>query len=266
MAAVCGAAERPAEIVAKNGLPTIQINRAAKDFKVGKMVPGEGLTTYFAKTNAAGEVTEVSSAPATRTVGDIFTSRVGMRYVPGDGEVLGKGARRGATARAPSPHGGGATAGARPAAVSLRSAVSPHGGEILREIPEAEISPRLKGWERPRFVVLEAETLEVRGVFSISDELPNREAAHEFFDKTLLKELTGFFGADQKIYPLGGNEFALRHRDERGNELEMRIKGFAADGGHIRYIIYHGRPYAPVDEPGVMNGRFDSVYRSFRMH
>ena len=236
MAAVCGAAERPAEIVEKNGLPTIQINRAAKDFKVGKMVPGEGLTTYFAKTNAAGEVTEVSSAPATRTVGDIFTSRVGMRYVPGDGEVLGK-----------SPRG-----------------VAETGGEILREIPEAEISPRLKGWERPRFVVLEAGTLEVRGVFSISDELPNREAAHEFFDKTLLKELTGFFGADQKFYPLGGNEFALRHRDDRGNELEMRIKGFAADGGHIRYIIYHGRPYAPVDEPGVMNGRFDSVYRSYR--
>ena len=169
-----------------------------------------------------------------------------MRYVPGDGEVLGR-----------SPRGEQPSAARQPKAAET-------GGEILREIPEAEISPRLKGWERPRFVVLEAETLKVRGVFSISDELPNREAAHEFFDKTLLKELTGFFGADQKIYPLGGNEFALRHRDERGNELEMRIKGFAADGGHIRYIIYHGRPYAPVDEPGAMNGRFDSVYRSYR--
>ena len=89
MAAVCGAAERPAEIVQKNGLPTIQINKAAKDFKVGKMVPGEAYTTFFAKTNAAGEVTEISSVPATRTVGDIFSSRVGMRYVSGDGEVLG---------------------------------------------------------------------------------------------------------------------------------------------------------------------------------
>ena len=141
-----------------------------------------------------------------------------MRYVPGDGEVLGR-----------SPRGEQPSAARQPKAAET-------GGEILREIPEAEISPRLKGWERPRFVVLEAGTLEVRGVFSISDELPNREAAHEFFDKTLLKELTGFFGADQKFYPLGGNEFALRHRDDRGNELEMRIKGFAADGGHIRYI------------------------------
>ena len=99
MAAVCGAAERPAEIVEKNGLPTIQINRAAKDFKVGKMVPGEELTTYFAKTNAAGAVTEVSAVPATRTVGDIFSSRVGMRYVPGDGE--GRQAATGETPVAP---------------------------------------------------------------------------------------------------------------------------------------------------------------------
>ena len=121
------------EKVSDDGVPTILINKAAKDFRVGKMEQGEGLTTYFAKTNAAGEVTEVSSAPATRTVGDIFTSRVGMRYVPGDGEVLGKGSMRGTTARAPSPHGGGATARARP--VSLRSAVSPHGGGTTARAP-----------------------------------------------------------------------------------------------------------------------------------
>ena len=245
MAAVVGATGKPARIVETNGAPTILINKAAKDFKVGQFEPGETHTTFFAKTNAAGEVAEVSAVPSMRTVGNIFSSCVGMRYFPNGGDW------QRATGKMPvapvqEPDG--------------RDAHRPS-GEILREIPENEVPPRLKGWERPRYIVLEDDTHEVRGVFSISDELADANAAREFFEKTLLKELGGFFGEKHPLYPLGGNEFALRHRDERGNELEMRIKGFVTDGPHIRYIIYHGRPYAPVDAPRAMDARFYSIFR-----
>ena len=86
MVAVVGATEKPARIVETNGVPTILINKAAKDFKVGRFEPGETYTTFFAKTNAAGEVAEVSAVPSMRTVGNIFSSRVGMRYFPNGGD------------------------------------------------------------------------------------------------------------------------------------------------------------------------------------
>ena len=250
MVAVVGATGKPARIVETNGVPTILINKAAKDFKVGQFEPGETHTTFFAKTNAAGEVAEVSAVPSMRTVGNIFSSRVGMRYFPNGGDWQQTRETRGQGLTAP-PVG---------AAPDGRDAHRPS-GEILREIPESEVPPRLKGWERPRYIVLKDDTHEVRGVFSISDELADANAAREFFEKTLLKELGGFFGEKHLLYPLGGNEFALRHKDEHGNELEMRIKGFMTDGPHIRYIIYHGRPYAPVDAPRAMDARFYSIFR-----
>ena len=247
MVAVVGATEKPARIVETNGVPTILINKVAKGFKVGRFEPGETYTTFFAKTNAAGEVAEVSAVPSLGTIGNIFSSRVGMRYVPSGGAAWS------ATGETPVvPVNGSAPDG--------QDARRPS-GEILREVPECEVPPRLGGWERPRFVVLEAKTLEVRGVFSISDELADAKAARDFFEKTLLKELVGFFGEKHPLYPLGKNEFAFRHNDERGNELEMRIKGFMTDAPRIRYIIYHGRPYASVDAPGAMDAHFYSIFR-----
>ena len=218
----------PAEMVETNGVPTIRVNRAAKDFRFGRMDGGGVFTSYFAKTNAAGEVTEISSAAAKITVGNIFSSRVGMRYVPRSEE-------------------------------EGRALAAMAGPEIVREIPAAEVSPLLESWERPRYAVLQAGTLTVRGVFSVSDEFPDRMAALKFFDKTLLKELAGVYGDKLMLHPLGKGEYAFRHDDERGNELEMRIKGFATDGGRIRYFIYHGRPYAPVTSPSAMDARFGSL-------
>lgn len=248
MAEVLGAAEKPARIVETNGVPTILINKVAKGFRVGQFEPGETYTTFFAKTNAAGAVAEVFAVPSLGTIGNIFSSRVGMRYVPRGGDCQQARETRGQGLTAP-PVGGRRATGETPS------------GEILREISESEVPPRLSGWERPRFVVLEAKTLEVRGVFSISDELADAKAARDFFEQTLLKELGGFFGEKHLLYPLGKNEFALCHNDERGNELEMRIKGFMTDGAHIRYIIYHGRPYASVDASGAMDARFLSIFR-----
>ena len=261
MAEVLGVEEKPARIVETNGVPTILINKAAKDFKVGRFEPGETHTTFFAKTNAAGEVAEVSAVPSLGTIGNIFSSRVGMRYVPRGGEAWS------ATGKMPvvpvngaAPDGQDARRPSDETAPDGQDARRPS-GEILREIPECEVPPRLRGWERPRYIVLEGGTLEVRGVFSISDELADAQAAREFFEQTLLKELGGFFGEKHPLYPLGKNEFALRHNDERGNELEMRIKGFMTDAPRIRYIIYHGRPYASVDAPGAMDARFLSIFR-----
>ena len=68
--------------------------------------------------------------------------------------------------------------------------------------------------------------MEVRGVFSISDELADARAAREFFEKTLLKELVGFFGEKHPLYPLGGNEFALRHSGKGDSPL----CGYRAEG------------------------------------